>query len=155
AELRSGLELMPNNPDLHQRIGDESLRVEKLDDAIKEFQTVLSMAPGNSAAAESLTTAFYLKSQKQTTGGFFGDNDYESAEQMINKAVEMNPNDMRLRLAQAKLRSLTGETVDLSTLGTPRNDGERISYAQALLAQNRFQEATSEMNTVIANAPNA
>src|SRR5258708_2087389 len=74
---------------------------------------------------------------------------------MIDKAVQMNPNDMRLRLAQAKLRSLSGDTVDISSLGQPRNDGDRISYAQVHLAQNRFPEATTQMNTVIAHSPNA
>jgi tetratricopeptide (TPR) repeat protein len=155
AELRSGLELMPNNSDLRLRIGDESLRVEKLDDAIKEYETILSTDPGNSKAAEGLTTGYYLKSQKQTTGGYFGDNDYENAEKLIARAVQMNPNDMRLRLAQAKLRSLTGETVDISTMGTPQNDGDRLAYAQALLAQNRFQESAANMTTVINHAPDA
>jgi tetratricopeptide (TPR) repeat protein len=155
AELRSGLELMPNNADLRLRIGDESLRVEKLDDAIKEYETVLSSNPGNGKAAEGLTTAYYLKAQKQTTGGYFGDNDYENAEKLISRAVQMNPNDMRLRLAQAKLRALTGETVDISTIGTPQNDGDRLAYAQALLAQNRFQESAANMTTVINNARDA
>lgn len=155
AELRGGLELMPDNPELHLRIGDQSLRVEKLDDAIKEYETVLSAHPGSGRAAEGLTTAYYLKAQKETTGGFFGSNDYERAEQMLNKAVQMNPNDMRIRLAQAKLRSLTGETVDISTIRPPQNDGERISYAEVLLAQNRFREAADQMNTVIGNAPDA
>ncbi len=152
AELRSGLELMPDNADLHQRIGDESLRIEKIDDAIKEYETIMSSQPGNARAAEGLTTAYYLKAQKETKGGFFGDNDYDTAMQMIDKAVQMNPNDLRLRLAQAKIRALTGDTVDLNAIGQPTNDGERVSYAQALLAQNRFQEAAQAMNTVIAHS---
>jgi tetratricopeptide (TPR) repeat protein len=155
AELRSGLELMPDNGELHLRIGDESLRVEKLDDAIKEYQTVLRSSPGSSRAADGLTNAYYLKAQKETTGGYFGANDYEDAQRMLDTAVQMNPNDMRLRLAQAKLRALSGEEVDLSSLPPPANDGDRISYAQALLAQNRFQEAAIQMNTVIANSNNA
>jgi tetratricopeptide (TPR) repeat protein len=155
AELRSGLELMPDNADLHVKVADQSLRVEKLDDAIKEYETVLTANPGNARAADGLTTAYYMKSQKETTGGFFGSNDYDNAEQMINKAVQMNPNDMRLRLAQAKLRVLTGETVDITSIGPPQNDGDRISYAQVLLAQNRFSEAQDAMNTVIAHSPDA
>ncbi len=155
AELRGGLELMPDNPELRLRIGDQSLRVEKLDDAIKEYESVLSKVPGSSRAAEGLTTAYYLKAQKETTGGFFGSNDYERAEDMLNRAVQMNPNDMRLRLAQAKLRALSGETVDISTIRPPQNDGERISYAGALLAQNRFQEAATQMHAVISNARDA
>lgn len=155
AELRSGLELMPNNPDLHLRIGEESLRVEKIDDAIKEYETVLQMNPGHARAADGLTTAYYMKAQKETTGGYFGDNDFDHALQMIDRAVQMNPNDIKLRLAQAKLQALAGEPIDLSKIGQPQNDGDRISYAQALLAQNKFAEADAQMQTVIAKAPNA
>jgi tetratricopeptide (TPR) repeat protein len=155
AELRSGLELMPDNADLRVRIGEQSLKVDKFDDAIKEFETVLNASPGNSRAADGLTTAYYMKAQKEATGGYFGDNDYDSALNMVSKAVQMNPNDMRLRLAQAKLRALSGDAVDMTGIGQPQNDGDRISYAQLLMAQNRFQEAANEMNAVIAHAPNA
>ncbi|MBX3075207.1 tetratricopeptide repeat protein [Candidatus Obscuribacterales bacterium] len=154
AELRSGLELMPDNADLQSRIGDQSLRVEKIDDAIKAYQAVLNAQPGNARAADGLTTAYYMKANKETTGGYFGDNDFDDALAMLDRAVQMNPNDMKLRLAQAKLRSLAGEEVDLAALGTPRNDGERVSYAQALMAQNRFQEANQEIQTVLNNTNN-
>lgn len=155
AELRSGLELMPNNPDLQMRIGDESLRLEKLDDAITSYKNVLNQNPQNSAAAKGLTRGFYLKAQKQATGAFVISNEYEEADRYISQAVAMNPNDMELRLAQAKLRSLSGKQIDLASIGTPQTDGERVAYAEALLAQNRFAEARDQMNTVIANAPNA
>lgn len=155
AELRSGLELMPNNPDLHLKIGDQSLRVEKIDDAIKEYETVLQASPGNAKAADGLTTAYYMKAQKETTGGYFGDNDYDHALAMLDRAIQMNPNDVKLRLAQAKLQALSGDPVDLSKISAPTNDGDRIAYAQALLAQNKFAEANAQMQTVIAHAPNA
>lgn len=155
SELRSGLELMPNNQDLQLRIGDQSLRVEKIDDAIKAYQAVLNTNPGNAKAADGLTTAYYMKSNKETTGGYFGDNDFDNALAMIDKAVQMNPNDIKLRLAQAKLRSLSGDEVDLSKIPPPTNDGERISYAQALMAQNRFAEANAEFQGVLSRTPNA
>lgn len=155
SELRSGLELMPNNNDLQLRIGDQSLRVEKIDDAIKAYQTVLNSDPGNSKAADGLTTAYYMKSNKETTGGYFGDNDFDNALQMIDRAVQMNPNDIKLRLAQAKLRSLAGDEIDLSKIPPPTNDGERISYAQALMAQNRFAEANQQFQMVLAHTNNA
>ena len=69
-ELRSGLEMMPNNPDLHLRVADSSLKLEKLDDAIKEYNTVLGNTPGNSAAAKGLTSAYYLKANKEAGGAF-------------------------------------------------------------------------------------
>lgn len=155
AELRSGLELMPNNPDLHLRIGDESLRIEKLDDAMKEYKSTLDQNPGNASAVKGLTRCYYLKAQKEATGAFTVSNEYEDADHMIAQAIQLNPNDMELRLAQAKLRALSGAPVDLSTVGSPKNDGERIAYAEALLAQNRFKDASAQMNTVIGNATDA
>jgi tetratricopeptide (TPR) repeat protein len=152
AELRSGLELMPNSEALHQRVADESLRLDKLDDAIKEYQLVMNYDPQNRQAAQGLTRAFYLKSNKEATGAFISSNEYESANRLIDQAVQMNPNDLELRLAQAKLRALSGARIDLATIGTPHNDGERIAYAEALLAQNRFKDSDDQMTTVLNNA---
>lgn len=155
AELRSGLEMMPSNAALRERVADQLLRVEKLDDAIKEYTTVMEANPNNAIAAKGLTRAYYLKANKEATGAFFVSNEYESAKRMLDQAVRLNPNDMELRLAQAKLRSLSGETVDLNSIGTPTNDGERIAYAEALLAQNKFKDADEQMNRVISNAADA
>lgn len=152
AELRSGVELNPNNPFLHQKIGDQLLMVEKLDDAIKSYRQSLSLMPDNVNAVEGLTRGLYLKAAKEGQGAFFATNDFESAEQQIQEAISLRPNDMMLRLADAKLRSLSGKPVDLASIGAPRNDGERIAYAEALMAQNRFQEATENLNVVINNA---
>jgi tetratricopeptide (TPR) repeat protein len=155
AELRSGLELLPNATELHSRIGDESLKLEKLDDAIKEYQTVLNQNPSDANAAKGLTQAFCMKGSKEATGAYFESNEFESAKAYIDKAVSMNPNDMQLRLAAAKLRVLSGEDVDLSKIGTPANDGDRIAYSQALLIQNKFKDADAQMATVINNAQDA
>lgn len=151
AELRSGSELMQNGAELQLRIGSDSLKLEKLDDAIKAYEAVLTRAPRSSQAVEGLTRAFYLKSQKQATSAFVSSNDYEQAEEMVARAIRLNPNSMQLRLAQAKMRALSGESVDLKSIGQPRNDSERISYAEALLAQNKFAEASEQMNYVIGN----
>lgn len=154
AELRSGIEMMPNNIDLHMRVANEDLQLEKLDDAIKEYTTVLNSNPGSADAAKGLTRAYYLKAQKEATGAFIVSNEYEEAQRYIDQAVQMNPNDMELRLAQMKLRSMSGAPVDLSSVGPPSNDGERVAYAEALLAQNRFQESRDQMGQVITNANN-
>lgn len=155
AELRSGLDLMPSNTDLLQRIATNSLRLEKISDAIKDYEAVLQTQPGNVAAVEGLTRALYLRAQKETTGAFIADNDYEAAEASIARAIQMNPNNLQLRLADAKLRSLSGKPVDLSVIGTPKNDGERVAYAEALLAQNKFAEATEQFNMLVGNANTA
>lgn len=153
SELRSGLELMPGNPELLNRVGDESLRLEKFDDAIKSYEQVLNNNPQFAApAAKGLTRAYYLKSAKEAGGAFLSSNDFETAKRQIEKAITLNPNDMELRLAAAKLRAMSGETIDLKTIATPKTDGERIAYAEALLAQNDFKGANDQMGMVIANA---
>src|SRR5262249_16415109 len=55
----------------------------------------------------------------------------------------------------AKLRSLSGENVDLKSIGSPQNDGERLAYAEALLAQNKFAEAQDQMSQVTNRVNNA
>lgn len=155
SELRSGLELMPNNPELRVRIGDDCLRLEKLDDAIKEYETVMNSNVGNSQAAKGITRAYYLKAQKDTAGAFVVSNDFEKAKAMINKAIALNSDDMELRLAAAKIRSLSGETVDLKSIGTPKSTGEKVAYAEALLAQNNFAEANQQMQDVIKSQTDA
>ncbi len=151
SELRSGLEVVPNNAELLLRVANDNLRLEKVDDAIKDYEKVMNIAPRSTVAAEGLTRAFYLKAQRESTGAFFASNDYQNAEQSIDKAVRMNPNNLELRLAQAKLESLAGKTPDLKAIGAPQNDGERIAYAEALLAQNKFKESQEQMNYLISN----
>lgn len=156
SELRTGLELLPNNPELHLRIGDNSLRLEKLDDAIKEYDWVMSNAQQSAGpAAKGLTRAYYLKSTKEAGGAFIASNEFEEAKHLIEKAVALSPNDMELRLAQAKLAAISGEPIDLKSVGTPKTEGERIAYAEALLAQNNFKEAQEQMNQVITSATDA
>ncbi len=155
ADVRSGLALAPNSVDLHRRAADIALKLEKMDDAMKEYSLVLQYQPGDAAAVKGMTRALVLKAQKDADGAFFLSNNYESAEGLIQQAIRMNPNDMELRLADAKLRAMSGKPVDLTELGTPTNDAERIAYAEAALAQFKYQEAGQAMQTVIGNCTTA
>ena len=152
AEMRSGLELNPNEASLRQRVAENLLKLDKLDDAIKEYQGALQRQPDNIACVDGLTRALYLKAQKQSQGAFVFSNDYETAAATLQRAIRIRPNDMQLRLAAAKIRALAGKPVDLSKVGQPTNDPERIAYAEALLAQNKFQESSEQMHDVIAHA---
>lgn len=157
SELRGALELMPDNPDIRQRIADESLTLGKLDDAIRDYEKVMQTNPGNAAAAKGLTRGYFLKAEKESGGAFFSSNDFEAAKAQLQKAVQLNPNDMELALAMAKIRQLSGEQVDLNQFLTrpPQTAGEKIAYAEALLSQNRFKEAQDQLSSVIATAPDA
>ncbi len=151
ADLRSGIALNPNSEALHRRVADTALRLEKNDDAIKEYNTALQLQPGDVEAVKGLTRAYLLKSQKEASGAFFANNNYEDAEAVIQNAIRLNPNDLELRLADAKFRAMSGQQIDLSKLPPPSNDAERIAYSEALLAQFRYNEATQAMQQVIAN----
>ncbi len=155
ANLRSGLELTPANTDLHRRLGDICLSLGKSDDALKEYTTVLNASPGDVPAVNGMTRALTLKAQKEAQGAYFLSNNFESAETYIHKAIKLNPNSLELRLADAKLRAMSGQPVDLSTVGTPTTDPERIAYAEAALAQYKFQDSSQAMATVIENCQTA
>jgi tetratricopeptide (TPR) repeat protein len=155
ADLRSGLMLNPDSEALHERIADTNLRLEKFDDAIKEYNTALNLAPGDAKAVKGLTRAYMLKSQKDASGAFFASNNYEEAEAQIQKAIRLNPNDLELRLTDAKFRAMSGKQVDLRTIGVPTNDAERVAYAEALLAQLKYGEANQQMQMVINNQNDA
>lgn len=150
-DLRSGLALNGNSVDLHRRAGDISLRLEKTDDALKEYNHVLAINPSDTGAVNGMTRALVVKAQKDANGAYFLSNNFEQAEGLIQKAIQMNPNNMELRLADAKLRAMSGKPVDLSTVGNPTNDPQRIAYAEACLAQFKYQEARQAMDTVIGN----
>lgn len=150
ADLRSGLTQAPYNLDLRQRIADINLRLEKADDAIKAYRTILNMSPNNPAAVKGLSQALYLKAQKAAVGALLASNDYETALRTLDDAIKLSPNDMELRLAKAKLMSLSGTKPDLSSMGQPTNDGERIAYAQALMAAGELKPASDQLAAVIA-----
>ncbi|HEY9786721.1 MAG TPA: tetratricopeptide repeat protein [Candidatus Obscuribacterales bacterium] len=149
ADLRSGLTQIPYDLDLRQRIADVCLKLEKADDAIKAYRTMLQMTPNNPQAVKGLSQALYLKAQKAAVGALLASNDYEAAMKSLDEAIKLSPDDMELRLAQAKLTSLAGAKPDLSKMGAPKSDGERVAYAQALMAQGEFLQAGQQMKLVV------
>ena len=155
ADLKSGLTQSPYNLDLRERIGDIYLRLERPDDAIKCYRTILQMSANDNSAVKGLSQALYLKAQKATVGAMLSSNDYDTAIKALDEAVKLNPNDMELRLAQEKLLSLSGATRGTTIAAAPTNDGERIAYAEQLMAAGNFQGANDTLNTVINNMSDA
>lgn len=155
ADLRSGLTQAPYNLDLRQRIADINLRLEKPDEAIKAYTTILSMSPNNAAAVKGLSQALFLKAQKAAVGAMLASNDYDTAIKTLDQAIKLSPDDMELYLAKAKLMSLSGSKPDLSSMAEPKTDGERIAYAEASMASGDFQKASDLVKQVIADLQDA
>ena len=103
----------------------------------------------NLEAVKGLSQALYQKAQKAAVGAMLASNDYDSAMKTLDEAIRLSPDDMELYLAKAKLMSLSGAKPDLSTMGEPKNDGERIAYAEAAMATGDFQKASEQMKIVI------
>ena len=155
ADLRSGLTQIPYNIDLRMRIADITLKLEKPDDAIKAYRTILSMSPNNAQAVKGLSQALYQKAQKAAVGALLASNDYDTALKTLDEAIKLNSNDMELQLAKAKLLSLSGNKPDLSTMAQPSNDGERMAYAEALMANGDFQKSAELIKSVLATQTDA
>ena len=102
AELHAGLELIPNEPELLIRLANDSLRIDKFDDAIKNFELAETAAPSSAAPLEGLTRALYLKAQKEASGAYFASNDCAKANILVQKAIKLNPTSIELRLVDAK-----------------------------------------------------
>ena len=151
ADLRSGLEQSPYDINLRERIADINLQLERADQAIEGYRTILSMSANNSTAIKGLSQALFLKAQKATVGAMLQSNDYDAANKALAEAIKLNPNDMELCLAKAKLDSLSGAVVDPTKIATPTNDGDRVAYARALMAAGNFKAANDQLTQVLNN----
>lgn len=154
SELNSGLELLPEDASLKKRIGHNYLKMGRVDDAITQFESVLK-AKSDPEVVHELTQALYLKSRSESQDAFVASSDYETAEATLTRAIKLQPNDLKLRLALAKLHSIAGKPANLAHVGTPRTVPEKISYAEALLAQNQFDKSFEQMQDVIKNTKSA
>ncbi|MDR3616081.1 MAG: tetratricopeptide repeat protein [Candidatus Obscuribacterales bacterium] len=151
ADLRSGLEQSPYDLNLRERIADINLQLERPDQAIEGYRTILSMSANDNNAIKGLSQALFLKAQKATVGAMLQSNDYDTANKALAEAVKLNPNDMELRLAQAKLNSLSGAVVDPTKIVAPTTDGDRVAYAQALMSAGSFKAANDQLTQVLNN----
>lgn len=149
AELHAGLELIPNEPELLIRLANDSLRIDKFDDAIKNFELAAAAAPNTAAPLEGMTRALYLKAQKEASGAYFASNDCSKANILVQRAIKANPSSVELRLVDAKLKALSGQVVNVTQIPLPQSDAERPAYAECLMAQGRYNAATEQMYRAI------
>ncbi|CAN5383010.1 hypothetical protein BH10CYA1_BH10CYA1_64470 [soil metagenome] len=149
AELHAGLELIPNEPELLIRLANDSLRIDKFDDAIKNFELAETAAPSTAAPLEGLTRALYLKAQKEASGAYFASNDCVKANILVQRAIKLNPTNIELRLVDAKLKALSGQAVNVAKIPLPQSDADRPAFAECLMAQGKYNEATDQMYKAI------
>jgi tetratricopeptide (TPR) repeat protein len=151
ADLRSGLPQSPMDIKLRERIADIDLELQRPEEAINGYRTVLQLSPSDNNAIKGLSQALFLKAQKETVGAMLQSNDYSAAKKALDEAVTLSPTDMELRLAKEKLLTLSGAVPDATKITVPTNDGDRFEYARALMGGGNFKAAEDQLNLVINN----
>jgi tetratricopeptide (TPR) repeat protein len=104
--------------------------------------------------AEARAMDLYARAQQEMSEAILSDN-FEKAERNISQAIKLAPNKMLLRLAQARLRVLSGKPVSELKAELPATDGDRIAYASGMMQLNKFDTANQQLNILINNANNA
>ncbi len=149
SELRNAVNVNPNYTAGNNRLGNLALTVDKPDQALQYFRESMKRNPNDPVAISGLSQALTVIAQKQanwsqTVGA---DSDLVNAQQSIQEALRMNPNDLRLHLANLRISQLSGQSAmsdaELQTMAsiTPRNDAERMIQGEAYLSLGRYQDA--------------
>jgi tetratricopeptide (TPR) repeat protein len=157
AELRSALNVNPQFSAGRNRLGRIALTVDKPDQALQYYKESLKQNPNDAEAINGISQALTVIAQKQANWSqtMGADSDLVNAEQTIQEALRMNPNDLRLHLANLRISQLAGKPAmseaELSRLAgmTPRNEAEQMIQGEAFLALGRYQEADEVFSGLI------
>jgi tetratricopeptide (TPR) repeat protein len=154
-KLRPGLQVLPKDPALRLFVAKANLRAGRLDEAIADYQAVLGNGPPANTlveAAEGLVRCFYVRSLRETTGGFLHAGDFQRAKALLAQLEQTNPESLELKFAAAELAALGGDSPNLDIIGAPKTDSERLALAEAYLAEHRFSEADDLFKKLIYSA---
>ena len=157
SELRSALNVNPHYSPGRNRLGRIALTVDKPDQALQYYKESLKDNPNDAEAINGISQALTVVAQKQANWSqtMGADSDLMNAEQSIQEALRMNPNDLRLHLANLRISQLAGKPgmseAELNTLAgmTPRNESEQMIQGEAFLSLGRYQEADQVFNGLI------
>ncbi|MEM0950804.1 MAG: tetratricopeptide repeat protein [Cyanobacteria bacterium P01_H01_bin.74] len=157
AELRSALNVNPKYNDARNRLGRLALSVDKPDQALEYYRAALKVNPQDPDAINGISHALTVIAQRQaawsqTVGA---DSDLINAEQSIQEALRMNPNDMRLHLAHLRISRLSGKSrisnAELERLVAvpPQNDIESMIQGEAYMAMGKYAQADDIFSNLV------
>jgi tetratricopeptide (TPR) repeat protein len=160
SELKSALNINPNYAPARNQLGKLALLVDKPEQAAQFYQESLKANPRDAEALSGLSQALTVVAQKTaTTAQVMGsDSTIVNAEQAIQQALEMNPNDLRLHLAHMRISQLAGKPAatdaELERLvaNPPRNEAEEMIQGEAFLTLGRYDEADKVFNNLMERA---
>jgi tetratricopeptide (TPR) repeat protein len=148
-ELRSALNVNPHFGAGKNRLGHLALTVDKPDQALQYYKESLKENPNDPDAINGMSQALTVVAQKQATWSqnMGAESDLVDAQQAIQEALRLNPNDLRLHLANLRISQLAGQPVmsdaELNKIVSipPRNESEQMIQGEAYLSLGRYQDA--------------
>jgi tetratricopeptide (TPR) repeat protein len=160
AELKSALNINPNYAPARNQLGRLALMVDKPEQAVNYYQESLKNDPRNADALNGLSQALTVVAQKTASSGQMmgSETTIVNAEQAIQQALELNPNDLRLHLAHMRISQLAGKPAatdaELERLvaNAPRNEAEEMIQGEAFLSLGRYDEADKVFNSLMDRA---
>lgn len=154
-ELKSAIVANPDNMDLKLELGWQTLRLGRTNDALKEYSSLLEKSPDSIDAARGMVRCHHVGTLQELVGRPLPSKDLAKSGELLEKAIASSPSSLELRYARSELKALSGGSVDLSAVGTPKTTSEREAYAEALLAQNNYRVANEQFHTLLTRAENA
>lgn len=161
-ELRSALNMNPNNNGVRNQLGRLALAVDKPDQAMQYYRESMRINPNDAEAIQGLSQALTVVAQRSavTTQALGQSSDITQAEEAINEALQINPNDMRLHLAALRIAQLSGkpsasqEELERIVNQPTSNDTSEMIKGEAYLSLGRYAEADQVFNGLISRAGN-
>lgn len=140
--LRTAVRYRQDDVGLRLHLAADYLRSRRLEEAEREFHQVLTLAPSEGAAATGLARVYAQKVVQQSAPVVTSSAEFQAASRDIAQAARGPRTNLTLRLADAEMRALSGQPVELSSLPAPESDAERLAFAEVFLAQRKFPEAS-------------
>src|SRR5262245_17320102 len=147
AELRAGLAVEPEHPDLLIALATCLVGLDELDDAEVAISSALRLAPDDPSAHH---VHFVLLQER---------GDHEGAAQAIHRAIELDPEEAEYRSLQSWLLleqerfEAALAAADAALALDPLNEDAPVGRALALVSLGRAEEATEDARRKLAASP--
>jgi len=155
-QLQVALKSVPQDRGLRERLADDLLRLDRSDDALREYRALVTKDPADLAAEIGLTCAYYCKVLRTSASAVAATPEFQAdAQRLAQVAKTAKPPNQGLLLADAVMKSLAGQTPDMAFLLTPATLPTRLLYGELLLTQGKFSDADNVFAQAAINSTSA
>jgi len=154
-QLQIALRGAPDS-ELRQRLAGDLLRLDRVDDALREYRALSAANPGDLAIEIGLTSAYYAKVLRTSGPVVTSTPEFQAdAQRLAQVAKTTKPANQGLLLVDAVMKSLAGQNPDMTFLLAPSTLPTRLLYGELLLTQGKFNEASNVFSAAAINSTSA